>query len=342
MKFEEFVRRVPKVELHCHFEGSVRATTVAELAAKHGLALPSAGAATLYDYERSDEFFKLFGFVASTMRDAGDYERCVYESLEDGARTSNLRYREMFFNPTLHTRRGVPIAVVLEGMAAGIAAAKLDHGVDCRLIADVFRSDTPAVALAMVEDLLAFRNDALIGLGMDGEEAPSPPEQFASAFAMAGEAGLHRTSHASEDAPPRNIKACVDVLGCERIDHGYYVLDDPALLERCREEGIGFTTAITTTVKAYFSDVLSEHPVPRMIDAGLRVSLGSDDPAMVRTDLAQEYVALCAALSYGPGMVRRLCMGSLDISWLDDSDKRVMRRAFLQEIDALEATLDQG
>ena len=337
MRFEEFVRQVPKVELHCHFEGSVRAATVAELAAKHGLPLPSTNAATLYDYDRSDEFFRLFAFVASTMRDAGDYARCVYESLEDGVRTSNLRYREMFFNPTLHTRRGVPMSVVLDGMAAGIAAAKTDYGVDCRLIADVFRSDAPADALAMVKELTDLANDALIGLGMDGEEAPDPPEKFAEAFALAGTAGLRRTSHASEDAPPRNIETCLDILGCERIDHGYYVLDDPTLLRRCQDEGIGFTTSVTTTVKAYFSDVLSEHPIPRMVQAGLVVSLGSDDPTMVHTDLAEEYLRLGTALAYGPDVIRRLCLNAVDMSWLGDDDKRAMRRAFVEEIDALEA-----
>lgn len=257
-------------------------------------------------------------------------------------RTSNLRYREMFFNPTLHTRRGVPISVVLEGMAAGIAAAKSDLGVDCRLIADVFRSDPPAEALSMVSDLINERNDALIGLGMDGEEAPDPPEKFADAFALAGAAGLHRTSHASEDAPPRNIETCLDLLGCERIDHGYYVLDDPLLVRRCRDGGIGFTTSVTTTVKAYFSPVLSEHPIRRMIDADLVVSLGSDDPTMVHTDLAQEYLQLSAALSYGPGTIRRLCLNALETSWLDDDDKRGLRRELVGEIDALEALLDEA
>ena len=152
-------------------------------------------------------------------------------------------------------------------------------------------------------------------------------------------AGLHRTSHASEDAPPRNIGTCLDLLGCERIDHGYYVLDNPRLLGRCRDQGIGFTTSVTTTVKAYFSDVLSEHPIAGMIDAGLLVSLGSDDPTMVATDLAREYLQLSTALGYGPDVVRRLCLNALDMSWLEQDDKRAMTRQFVKEIDALEALL---
>jgi adenosine deaminase len=229
---------------------------------------------------------------------------------------------------------------VLDGMAAGISAAKEDFGVGCALIADVFRSDSAAEAIAMVEELLEFRNDALIGIGMDGEEAPDPPEKFVKAFALAGAGGLRRTSHASEDAPPQNIATCLDLLGCERIDHGYYILDDEGLLRRCRDEGIAFTTSVTTTVKAYFSPDLTKHPIPRMIDAGLTVSLGSDDPTMVRTDLAEEYLRLCAELRYGPDMVRKLCLAAVDSSWLADGDKLVMRRQFVDEIDALEALLE--
>jgi len=338
--FDEFVTRVPKVELHCHFEGSIRPQTVLDLAAKHGLVAPKASAETLYDYERSEEFFRLFSFVASTMIDADDYARCVYESLEDGVRTSNLRHREMFFNPTLHTSRGVPMSVILDGMAEGVAQAKTDLGVSCLLIADVYRSDSPAVALAMVDELIEHRNEALVGLGMDGEEAPDPPEKFAAAFTRARAAGLRTTSHASEDAPPVNIVTCLDVLGCERIDHGYYILDDEAIVARCRDAGIAFTTAVTTTVKAYFPPDLTIHPITRMLDAGLLVSLGSDDPTMVRTDLAREYRQLCDALGYGADVVRRLCLNGVDSAWLDDETRRAMRSEFAAEIDRLEAELN--
>jgi adenosine deaminase len=191
----------------------------------------------------------------------------------------------------------------------------------------------------MVEELLDHRGETLIGLGMDGEEAPDPPEKFAAAFAVAGDAGLRRTSHASEDAPPANIVTCLDVLGCDRIDHGYYVLDDAEILRRCQDEGIAFTTCVTSTVKAYFSPVLADHPIPAMLDAGLLVSLNSDDPTMVGTDLGEEYVRLCTALSYGPDMVRRLCLSGVESSWLDPVDKAALRASFEADIDALEQEL---
>jgi adenosine deaminase len=340
--FQDLLRRVPKVELHCHFEGAIRPQTVLDLAAKHGLTppVPDATAETLYDYELSEEFFRLFGFVAATMNDADDYARCVYETVEDGIRTSNLRYREMFFNPTLHTRRGVPMKTILDGMTAGIDAAMADFGVGVGLIADIYRSDSLGTAIQMVEELVEHRTHALIGLGMDGEEAPDPPEKFAQPFAIAGAAGLHRTSHASEDAPPANIITCLDLLGCDRIDHGYYILDDPLLLSRAINENIGFTTCVTSTVKAYFSPMLTEHPITAMLEAGLLVTLNSDDPTMVRTDLGEEYVRLFTAVGYGFDMARRLSLSGVEASWLDPVDKAEMRRTFEAELDALELELN--
>jgi adenosine deaminase len=339
---EDFLRRIPKVELHCHFEGAIRPQTVLDLASKHGMIppVPEATGDTLYDYERSEEFFRLFGFVAAVMNDADDYARCVYETVADGVRTSNLRYREMFFNPTLHTRRGVPMKTILDGMSAGIEAAVSDFGVRVALIADIYRSDSLADAVQMMDELLEYRCEALIGLGMDGEEAPDPPEKFAQPFAMAGAAGLHRTSHASEDAPPVNITTCLDLLGCDRIDHGYYILDDPVVLARALDERIGFTTCVTSTVKAYFSPVLSEHPITAMLDAGLLVTLNSDDPTMVRTDLGEEYVRLFDAVGYGSEMARRLSLAGVEASWLDPVDKARMRLSFEAELDALDQEID--
>jgi adenosine deaminase len=340
MDYDEFLRRVPKAELHCHFEGTVRPRTFADLAAKHSVELPTADADKLYDYESIYEFLVIFAMVSSTLIDQEDFARACYESIEDGVKLGNLRYREMFFNPTLHTKRGVPYKTVVDGLVDGVKAAESDFGVRCRLIADVYRQDSPEVAREMVEQVLEHRRDELIGLGMDGAEAPDPPEKFLEAYRLAGQGGLRLTAHACEDAPATNITTCLDVLGCERIDHGYHVLGDEAVVKRCRDEGIYFTVCPTATAVCYFDpDDYTSHPIREMVAKGLKVMLNSDDPPMFHTDIGSEYAKMVQAAEWEPAQVREFCLNGIDGSWAPDEEKRRLRREFAEELDRLESEL---
>ncbi len=339
MDYATFLRRVPKVELHCHFEGTVRAATVVDLARRHGIALPTEDVESLYDYDTIEGFLTIFGLVASTLIDREDFARVAFESLEDGQKLGNLKHREMFFNPTLHTRRGVPYGTVVDGLVDGIREAERQLGVSCRLIADVYRQDTPDEALAMVESVLAHRPDEVIGLGMDGAEAPDPPERFAAAFARAKAGGLRLTSHACEDAPPQNIVTCLDLLGCERIDHGYHILADENVVKRALDDGLYFTCCPTATARVYGWPDLSRHPIGGMVAAGLNVTLNSDDPTMFHTDIGKEFVDLCTALNYGPEQVRAFCLNSVDGSWLDASEKARLRAHMDAELKRMQSEL---
>jgi len=195
------------------------------------------------------------------------------------------------------------------------------------------------MAVEMVEQVLEHRRDEVIGLGMDGAEAPDPPEQFVEAFKLAKKGGLRLTSHACEDAPPRNIVTCLDVLGCERLDHGYHIIEDTQIMARARDEGIYFTCCPTATAVCYGWPDLSKHPIREMVAGGLRVMLNSDDPTMFHTDIGKEYVDLCTACEYGPAQVREFCLNGVAASWLDDSEKARLHGAFERELDSLEASL---
>jgi len=198
------------------------------------------------------------------------------------------------------------------------------------------------VARQMVEEVLEHRRPELIGLGMDGAEAPDPPEKFVEAYRLAGRNGLRLTSHACEDAPAQNIVTCLDQLGCERIDHGYHVLESPEVTARCRDEGIYFTCCPTSTAVVYGWPDLTAHPIKDMVATGLRVMLNSDDPTMFHTDIGQEYVRLCTALGYGTDQVRKFVFAGVEAAWLDDAERAAMRSSFTAELDALEAELDDG
>jgi len=339
LNYAEYLRRLPKVELHCHVEGTLRPQTVAELARSHDIELPTSDVNRIYDYETIYEFLQIFRLVNSTVVTQANFARIAYESLEDGVKLGNLKYREMFFNPTLHTPRGVTMATIIDGLAEGCAAAEHDFGVRCRLIADVYRQDPPEMALQMTEEVIANRRDELIGLGMDAAEAPDPPEKFAESFALAGRCGLRRTSHASEDGPAVNITTCLDVLGCERIDHGYHILEDDAVVGRCRDEGIHFTCCPTSTAVVYGWPDLTTHPINGMMRAGLLVHLNSDDPTMFRTDIGKEYVDFVGRNAYSPDVAKRLVHNGVDAAWLDDEEKAALHRLFDDEISALDKQL---
>jgi adenosine deaminase len=341
VNYDEYLRRVPKVELHCHFEGTVRPQTFADLARKHDVELPTQDADKLYDYDSIYEFLKIFAMVSSTLRDQEDFARTAYEAIEDGVQLGNLKYREMFFNPTLHTRRGVPYKTVVDGLVDGIHQAERELGVKCRLIADVYRQDPPEMAREMVEQVLEHRRDEVIGLGMDGAEAPDPPEKFVDAYRLAKEGGLRLTAHACEDAPAKNIETCLDVLGVERIDHGYHVLGDPELVARTRDEGITYTVCPTATAVCYFDpDDLTKHPIRQMADEGLKIMINSDDPPMFHTDIGKEYVGMVQAAEWGPERVREFVMNGIDGSWAPDDEKRRLREDFTRELDELDAQLE--
>jgi adenosine deaminase len=340
LEYAEYLRRVPKVELHCHVEGTLRPATVVDLAQRHDIALPTSKVDEIYAYDTIYEFLEIFRLVNSTVIERDDFARVAYESIEDGVKLGNLKYREMFFNPTLHTTRGVAMATIIDGLVDGCAAAETDFGVRCRLIADVYRQDPPAMALQMTEEVIAHRRPEVIGLGMDAAEAPDPPEQFVESFALAGRAGLHRTSHSAEDGPAANITTCLDRLGCERIDHGYHILEDPAVVARCRDQGVFFTCCPTSTAVVYGWPDLTTHPITGMIAQGLNVMLNSDDPTMFQTDIGKEYVDFCGQNHYGPDVVRQLVLNGVEATWLDAADKAAMGKTFAAELDALEAELD--
>lgn len=342
MDYDEFLRRVPKAELHCHVEGSVRPETAFELASRNKVELPAKDPGELYRFEGFGEFAKIAVAVSSTLVDRDDFARIAFESLEDGVELGNLRYREMFFTPTLHTSRGVGYQTIVDGLCDGIQEAERKLGVRCRLIADIQRQDPPALAVEMVRHVLEHRRDEVIGLGLDGAEAIDPPEQFVEAYRLARAGGLRLTAHACEDAPPENITTCLDVLGCERIDHGYHILEDERVVERARDEGIFFTVAPTATAVCYFTDDLAAHPIVTMVEQGLRVVLNTDDPPMFYTDLGREYAAMCTVAGWGREKVRELCLNGVDAAWMDDDERRVLRREFEREFDDLSATLERS
>lgn len=339
----EFLHRIPKAELHCHFVGAIPAEVAWGIAARNEVQLPAPGPAELYQYDNFGDFIERYMRIAAALCTPTDFAEAVYAVLEDGLRHGNVQYRELFFNPTDHYPGGLSYPQMLTGLLDGIAAAEADLGVRCRLIPSINRIESGQVALEMVEEVIAHRRDAVIGIGLDAAEPAGPPERFVDAFQLAGRAGLRRTAHTCEDyagldgGPPKNALTCLDELGCDRLDHGYNILADPGVVARCRDSGVPFTCCLPgsnpTLRPARIASIRS------MIDAGLPVSMHSDDPAMHRTTPAAVYELAAQSLDLDTGQMSQLSLAALDAAWLDDTERRELRGTFQAEIDALAAEL---
>ena len=183
----------------------------------------------------------------------------------------------------------------------------------------------------------------MIGIGLDYFEAPFPPEPFADVWARARREGLHLTAHAGEAGPPQFIEASIDVLKVERIDHGYAIMQDPALVARCKDMGIMFTCCPATTVYTTEHRDLSapDHPIRLMNEAGLVVSVHTDDPPMFLTNLGQEYTDAVDKLGFTYQDIRRSILATIDHAWVDDSTKKDWRREWTPEIDRITAELEK-
>jgi adenosine deaminase len=325
---------IPKVELHCHVEGTVRPATVLELARKAGRPLPVDDPAELYRYDSLDGFLATFWLVQETLVEPADWERIAHESLVDAV-PHGLRYRETFFTPARHLAAGQDLAGIVEGLTAGIRAAEVETGVRAALIADMDRAYGPAAGRELVESIVALRRagraERIIGIGMDSTELGVDLATFADAFALAKRHGLRRTGHAGEavGTGPANIAIGLDVLELERIDHGVAVVEDPELVRRMAAERVPITVCPNSNVViANRFPSLAEHPFRAMREAGLLATINTDDPGMTDLDLGVEYRTVAAAQRLTFDELAAIAVDGIEASWLDPVEQRAMRAEF--------------
>jgi adenosine deaminase len=334
---DEHIRRLPKVELHCHVEGASRATTIKDLADSHGVAFPVDDPADLYEFTSLNQFLSIYDVICSSLQTADDFRRITYEALEDGV-AAGVRYREMFFSPGFVIRLGVPVETVWEGVRAGVLDARRDLDIQCRMILDFDKPSGPAHAVEMARFAGAQDRDLLIGMGADSVERDIDHRAFAEAYAEAGRLGLHRTMHAGEDGPAENIAIGVRELGCERIEHGFRLLDDPELTKEIVDRGIPLTVCPTSNVViARVVPDVAAHPFARQRALGVAATLNSDDPGMMRFDVADEYVAVARAYDYSLEDMEAISLAGIDASWAPDDEQRALRSRFEQEFADLRA-----
>jgi adenosine deaminase len=282
---------LPKVELHLHLEGSLRPSTLARLADRHGVDLGARDERALearYEFGSFDRFLELFLLGLSLLRDAEDVAEAV-AALAAELAAQNVRYAEITTTPYNYEVRGVPMSEYTAGLAEGRRRARDQSGVELAWICDIPRELGPAGGEFTADLLTGLASpEHVVAIGLGGPEPGFPPELFAEPFARAAAVGLHRVPHAGETEGPASIRGALDVLGGERIGHGVRCIEDTGLLARIVDEQIPLEVSVTSNVCCGVVPDAASHPIGPLIDAGAFVTVNTDDPAYFRTTLVDE------------------------------------------------------
>lgn len=333
MSLHDFIRDMPKVELHVHLEGSIRPATLLTLAGRNRIALPVSdleGLRAFYHFTDFDHFIQVYMTISKCLKTPDDFELVAYEHGAGMAR-QKIRYAEVTFTPhTSVVNTGLPFDEVLAGLNQGRARAAADFGVEFRWVLDIVRDD-PGSRHQVAEWAVGAMDRGVVGFGLGGTERGHPAGWFADAYTLARQAGLHSVPHAGEVAGPESVWSAIRLLGAERIGHGVRCIEDPSLVEYLRQQQIPLEVCPTSNLCLGVYPSYEQHPVRWLWEQGLYVTVNSDDPAMFNTDLVGEYGALAGRLGFSAAELEQLSLNALRASFLPPERKALLEQDFVAE-----------
>lgn len=331
----EFVVALPKAELHLHLEGTLEPEHMFALARRNRVDIPFRSPEDVraaYRFSRLQDFLDIYYAGASVLKEEEDFFELTLAYLERAA-SDGVRHVEVFFDPQTHTNRKIPFATAIEGILAGLSEGERRFGLTSGLILCFLRDRSEQEAMEIFEEAEPHF-DRLLGVGLDSAELGNPPGKFAQVFEAAGAAGLKRVAHAGEEGPPDYVREALDILKVDRIDHGNRALEDPALTDRLIAEGVTLTVCPLSNLCLGVVKTLGEHPLKRMLELGLKVTVNSDDPAYFGGYVADNYLAVAKALGLSRDDLLTLARNSYSGAFLDEKAKA----RHLRDIDAFAAT----
>jgi adenosine deaminase len=318
---KELIGRLPKAELHMHIEGSLEPEMMFHLAQRNQASLPYADVEAIrnaYNFSCLQDFLDLYYQGMSVLQTEQDFYDLSWAYLER-CQQQNVVHCEIFFDPQGHTERGVEFGTVIEGIWQALKDGERKLGISSRLIMCFLRHLDQDSALATMDQARPWL-DRISGVGLDSSELGHPPSKFRQVFDQAADLGLKRVAHAGEEGPPEYIREALELLGVDRIDHGNRCLEDPALVEILVERQVPLTVCPQSNLRLAVVKRMADHPIRRMLDAGLKVCVNSDDPAYFGGYVNDNFAALVDALDLGEDEIRRLVINSFEASFLPPED----------------------
>lgn len=335
---EEF-RRLPKVELHRHLEGSLRLSTMLDIARKHGMTIPAnvvrlSRLVQVQDEDNFtfDNFLAKFNTLRMFYRSPEVIERITHEAVEDAAR-DNVRYLELRFTPVALSRaERFPLENVVDWVVKAAKEAEKKYKVMVRLIASVNRHEAIELAEQVAWIAVAKGRENIVGLDLAGNEAEFPARPFLSLFKEARQSGLSVTIHAGEWSGAANVREAIEVFGAQRIGHGVRVLEDDFTTALARETGTAFEVCMTSNYQTGVVSELNAHPAPKMLSAGLNVTLNTDDPSISQITLGNEYRMAVQDLKIPLETLKQRVVAAAAASFLPENDKNKLVQNLKKEM----------
>jgi aminodeoxyfutalosine deaminase len=329
--YADFVAGLPKAELHVHHVGSASPRIVSELAARHPGTVPSDldELREFYVFRDFGHFIEVYLAVVDLLREPQDIRLLTYEVASDMA-AQNIRYAELTLTPWTSVQTGIPIEAFVEAVEDARVAAERDHGIRLRWIFDIPGESGLRAAQDTLGYALEHGPHTLVGFGLGGPEVGVDRPQFADVFARARAAGLHSVPHAGETTGPQTVWDALRDLGAERIGHGTSSVQDPDLVAYLVEQRIPLEVCPTSNIATRAVDRLANHPIREMYDAGITVTVNSDDPPMFGTTLNTEYEIAAELLDLDESGIVRLARNAVQASYMSAPEKA----SLIAEIDA--------
>lgn len=326
---KDFIRGIPKAELHLHLEGTLEPELKLALAQKNKIDL---GQNTIdevrasYQFDSLSSFLQVYYPAMNVLQDEEDFYRLAMDYIKR-AKDNNVKYAELFFDPQAHTARGVPFQTVINGYYNAVAEAP-SLGVEAHLILCFLRDMSAESAMDTYREALPYQ-DKILGIGLDSDERNNPPSKFAAVFKKAKEDGFHITMHCDIDQENsiEHIRQVLMDIGVERIDHGTNIVEDPSLVSYAKEHHIGFTCCPVSN--SFVTDDMKGREITELLRQGVKVTVNSDDPAYFQSYISDDMFTLADAYDLTQEDIVQLAKNSFEIAWMTQEKKD----AYIQQID---------
>ena len=322
---KSFIENLPKAELHLHIEGTFEPELMFEIAQRNSIELPYEDVEALrkaYDFSQLQDFLDIYYQGMNVLQKEQDFYDLTWAYLKR-IHAQNVLHTEIFFDPQGHTSRGVAFETALNGIYSALEDGQQQLGISFGVIMCFLRHLDADDAMATLEQALPYK-DKIIGMGLDSSELGHPPEKFTAVFEKAKSEGFRIVAHAGEEGPPEYVYQALDLLKVDRIDHGNRALEDEALTQRIAKEGIALTVCPLSNLKLRVVDDLKDHPMRKMLAAGLKATMNSDDPAYFGGYMNENFLQLTEALDLTRDEIVTLARNGFEAAFISDEQKQLL------------------